>query len=928
MESHNDMNGEFAEDTQASAVNTAMLVQKDVNVFNLGNIGTAFNSSLLENEESSENYSENHSELQDNDLSESQIDATEPNVTFPEMVFHESTINQMNEIILEVLKLALDVQAQYENQLKSFDTEEELENYEEIHVISPIGKRKLLSVEDVSQESVQSATSISEDSSKNDHSLIGHHEDKDQSGNMDLGEIVHVNTPAQHFNSETVVDETGMHENSQGRNLQAVKKVEGFIEETSYVKVSAVEVHNSENHMKLHASNIGSQQSQINDPHLDDKKQPIVYKSLMKEKDLLGALGIVSQPESNLSAMKNLQSESLSAEPLVDKSYDELTPDIKEHPGNLVTPEFVQVPVQLKEMDLTEEPYSSKDNKVVEVSKVEINMSNDDIGVLGTGNEDEKQIRYKDLKVLKELLDRNTNFTEKIVALDKFISRNIYDEFFLNEENLVIAISEDQQDYLGQFLLVAFNFLGAYEKKMVNIAPEDKKVLDLVLEKFYFLEQSIFPMVYNLKQFANEAFSCFLQMSQESSLEHSRREAVKLANRFILSYHYAQELQAIILSKNIFTDLALTELSRAEVEALKPFSENLMKSLNIYKPQDELLLHEDDYENFYLSSKLEEEDYGFLSGNAFKSRKLLAVKDGACSDESKNNDCKLAPENVLDKDLDDLKKYLTSERNFNSKLVKIDRFMKQSHFSSNSINSVSISVSQKSYLSKFLVLVFNLYNSIEKSVKEQDQEIFEAVFEQLALIELKVFPMVYRMKQLLNEAVISFHQINQENNFQLSSREKTNLINKFIFNYHYAHEFQKIIVKRNDPNQLALLQHSSSKILALRTFNESLFANLNSKKQQLVEEEADGEDLLLLTSNVEDYDDEENVCDNCFHMRKLMMVQEEACHKDDLECSKTARDQKSTSYAVPELEKVSTKSPKSVSSTTVKKEKSIDKAWH
>jgi len=232
----------------------------------------------------------------------------------------------------------------------------------------------------------------------------------------------------------------------------------------------------------------------------------------------------------------------------------------------------------------------------------------------------------------------------KLARIGKFMNEPQFRIFFV-EDSLaaadVLIISEDQKDYFDEFLIVCHGFMQGIQKKMMDTDTTHKTIFKAVAEKFSLIENSLFPRVHNLKEFASEALSCFHQIMSHSNNEPTRTDAFKVVNRFLFNYHYAQELAKIILDKEDSTELALAELSISEVETMKPVHASLLSQLNqtYAEPVTNSELHDEDYDTVYLSATNRDDDLDNEDnsnddcdeGGCFHLRKLLSVGDETCS---------------------------------------------------------------------------------------------------------------------------------------------------------------------------------------------------------------------------------------------------------------------------------------------------------
>jgi hypothetical protein len=259
--------------------------------------------------------------------------------------------------------------------------------------------------------------------------------------------------------------------------------------------------------------------------------------------------------------------------------------------------------------------------------------------------DEDTNTNYKDLSDFEEFLASNKPVSVKLARIGKFMNEPQFRIFFV-EDSLaaadVLIISEDQKDYFDEFLIVCHGFIQGIQKKMMDTDTTHRSIFKAVAEKFSLIENSLFPRVHNLKEFASEALSCFHQIMSHPNNEPTRTDAFKVVNRFIFNYHYAQELAKIILDKEDSTELALAELSISEVETMKPVHASLLSQLNqtYAEPVTNSELHDEDYDTVYLSASIRDDDDldnednsndDCDDGGCFHLRKLLSVGDETCS---------------------------------------------------------------------------------------------------------------------------------------------------------------------------------------------------------------------------------------------------------------------------------------------------------
>jgi hypothetical protein len=257
------------------------------------------------------------------------------------------------------------------------------------------------------------------------------------------------------------------------------------------------------------------------------------------------------------------------------------------------------------------------------------------------GPDEYANTNYKDLSDLEEFLASSKPVSVKLARIGRFMTEPQF-SMFLVEDSLtaayVLIISEDQKDYFDEFLIICHGFIQGLQKKMMDTDTTHKSIFKAVAEKFSLIENSLFPRVHNLKEFASEALSCFHQIMSHSNNEPTRTDAFKVVNRFIFNYHYAQELAKIILDKEDSTELALAELSISEVETMKPVHASLLSQLNLTYAESitNSELHDEDYDTVYLSASIRDDDEDNSNddcddGGCFHLRKLLSVGDETCS---------------------------------------------------------------------------------------------------------------------------------------------------------------------------------------------------------------------------------------------------------------------------------------------------------
>ena len=956
METHKSVTGELVENIQASAVHKA---SSDVK-------GIVVNASHVI-DEGINTCSDGHEEEEESDVNIIEIIDNE------KQDLDESVMNAVNTNIIELLKQAVEVQVQYENHLKFFDGEQKAENIEVTHEINPTG-RKLLSVKEVPDCSGQVGISIDSKGQE----CTSANSPEDTSENSLNEQLFKVESP-----DENAGDKYSTNENllEQEENLGiSVEKAHSFSLEQSEQEQTSQKIakpQNTENEQKNLEADLRKIERFVNQGSTNDVRsveERVGKEKLVKNKEPL--------EEDNTSGENSDESEIYEDEKDKDETGEEESDE--------------------NESDENESDEEESDEDESDEEESDESESDEDEFDLSEDPEDEVETVYKDLIDLEEYLNSERNMITKLGKLDKFLSQAQFKKFFETEEVFEpIIISKDQKNYLEEFLVVSFDFLGGVEKKMVEIEPQDQRIFSSVLEKFSIIELSLFPMVYHLKQFAHEAFSSFQLITRDASTDPSRQEAVRLVNTFVLSYHYAHELSKIILSRDEPAQLALTELSRAEVEALRPFNDTIVANLKIHKRTDEQAPFVDDFDDLvYLATPMDEDDNGAnedyandecANGDCFHLRKLLSVEDETCSgqntDEENSRKCNKnvnqesmngkqpieqepiksekwvaleypkaknpgkVEENqelLFFKDLSDLDKFLASDRSVITKLVKLDKFMNQEHFSrfvkkQDNLESITISINQRNYLAKFLNISFSFLGDVRKTIGDidsKDQTIVHSVFENYYFIEFSLFPMVYHFKQFVNNAFALFQQISHESSSQLSKRENAKLVNRFLVSYHYAEELKKIILKTDDLAQLALIEQHIAEVNALKPFCETIFANWKLIRPDVEPTPlVDDHDLVHLVSPLDDDDydglisddydtiadcasdfdynspvsDDTGTRENCanrdgFHLRKLLSVQEETCSKDDPECPE----------ATDELKAASTKLTQSIMSTSKK----------
>jgi hypothetical protein len=260
------------------------------------------------------------------------------------------------------------------------------------------------------------------------------------------------------------------------------------------------------------------------------------------------------------------------------------------------------------------------------------------------GPDEYTNTNYKDLSDLEEFLASSKPVSVKLARIGRLMTEPQFSMFFV-EDSLaaadVLIISEDQKDYFDEFLFVCHGFIQGIQKKIMDTDTTHQTIFKAVAEKFSLIENSLFPRVHNLKEFASEALSCFHQIMSHSNNEPTRTDAFKVVNRFIFNYHYAQELAKIILDKEDSTELALAELSISEVETMKPVHASLLSQLNLTYAESvtNSELHDDDYDTVYLSTSNKDDDLANEDnsyddcddGGGFHLRKLLSVGDETCA---------------------------------------------------------------------------------------------------------------------------------------------------------------------------------------------------------------------------------------------------------------------------------------------------------
>jgi len=276
-------------------------------------------------------------------------------------------------------------------------------------------------------------------------------------------------------------------------------------------------------------------------------------------------------------------------------------------------------------------------------------------------------------------------------------------------------------------------------------------------------------------------------------------------------------------------------------------------------------------------------------------RKLLSIKEEDSDQlEEDNHDFKKDIEDEVytegydydDEDVDDFD--LLDEESLESMLRDYTNLTQKLQVINELIDTLEIKIAMKDnedlQISAVQTLVVYLFAFEEleaelNNASMQDQRIFKRLNLQLQNLKKVYLRQVSQFENFLEKAWSLFLKMMDENGIQTQKRNYViNLINEFVFNYHYASEIEKLIIRRDIPEELDMISGGSEDLTVLTKFYKSLGVE--------TEVHDEGYFSQVLKGFVSDGDDEE--LESTFPSRRLLSVQDEEldghCSKEDPNC--------------------------------------------
>lgn len=208
------------------------------------------------------------------------------------------------------------------------------------------------------------------------------------------------------------------------------------------------------------------------------------------------------------------------------------------------------------------------------------------------------------------------------------------------ETKIASKNDEELQTSAIQSLIVYLYAMEDLKIKVANASSEDKENFKDLNIRLNNLKETHLKQVTHLEAFVEKAWSIFLKLLDEDVIEtFKRNDVINLINEFVFNFHYASEIEKIIIRRNIPDELDMIAGGSEDIKVMTKF----YKTLGI-EPE----VHDEGYFSQALQGFVSDGDEEELD-DSFQSRNLLSVKEdkiyGHCSKD--DPDCESEERSVF-----------------------------------------------------------------------------------------------------------------------------------------------------------------------------------------------------------------------------------------------------------------------------------------
>lgn len=208
------------------------------------------------------------------------------------------------------------------------------------------------------------------------------------------------------------------------------------------------------------------------------------------------------------------------------------------------------------------------------------------------------------------------------------------------ETKIASKNDEELQTSAIQSLIVYLYAMEDLKLKVANASSNDKENFNNLNIRLNNLKETHLKQVTHLETFVEKAWSIFLKLLDEDVIQtFKRNDVINLINEFVFNFHYASEIEKIIIRRNIPDELDMITGDSDDIKVMTKF----YKTLGI-EPE----VHDEGYFSQALQGFVSDGDEEELDAS-FQSRNLLSVKEdklyGHCSKD--DPDCESEERSVF-----------------------------------------------------------------------------------------------------------------------------------------------------------------------------------------------------------------------------------------------------------------------------------------
>ena len=530
------------------------------------------------------------------------------------------------------------------------------------HYGQPIPKRKLLSIEDKSDEE----TIIDEESSQEDELAM---EDPDQMMNINDKDTKSLSGDIQDVNPESCINSHNdansesscsaiTHEDKENLDTNLNDIIDllenaALPEDVNPITQEIDNVSKEESKEQQHMTNIEATNN-IKNVEENEGDDEIVT----EDEDVSGRYNNpdeMAKGDSNTGKSNNEAKTDIDGNDEAEEEENEDTNDSEEDADDNEeeTDDYEEDTYDIEEDDIDNEEVDKKDNNVVdiEVQKLEDILESD-----ASSTRKRSISRHYMEKIIEGTIASNSYLAEEIIMTIYyylFFTDDHQGDNTIPEEVLKSSIDEDEA-YIEE----------ADEFTVDDSEPVEEIVTKTSEELFEEGANKVFPLYASFKFYAQESLNAFeaLHVVMTNDASDEKPGFFKATNDFMISYHYASEILKIIEEKKNENLDTLVEDLATNVKGMLPMNEEVKKfKLSMAHRAKLNALHNQQYEDEdYEDAVMDNAAAGDISADeskseTFRKRNLLSIEEESCSKD--DPDCSEHKVNLYKEELNIVKDY-------------------------------------------------------------------------------------------------------------------------------------------------------------------------------------------------------------------------------------------------------------------------------